>query len=179
MRRAKADPGFRARLLKNANQAIKDEFGEELPYKLKCKEKLSFEIEAMDEMSDADAKSVAGGGGEGEFQDFAPAPLLSHHFKTENVCLAPAPPVMNDCDLENVAGGGSYNADYEFSSRPALPTLGRANGRLGAKPYPKAFPPSFRKSRWRSVYHPGNYDDFLVESQQYLRSKNNSGLNFR
>ena len=43
LRRAKADPGFRARLLKNANQAIKDEFGEELPYKLKCKEKLVFE----------------------------------------------------------------------------------------------------------------------------------------
>ncbi len=65
LRRAKADPGFRARLLKNANQAIKDEFGEELPYKLKCKEKLSFEIEVTDEMSDADAKSVAGGGGPG------------------------------------------------------------------------------------------------------------------
>ena len=135
LRRAKADPGFRARLLKNANQAIKDEFGEELPYKLKCKEKLVFEIEAMDEMSDADANSVA--------------------------------------------GGESYNADYVFSSRPTLPTPGRANGRLGARPYPKAFPPSFRKSRWRSVYHPRNYDDFLVESQQYLRSKNNSGLNFR
>jgi len=58
---AEADPGFRARLLKNANQAIKDEFGEDLPYKLKCKEKLVFEIEVMDEMSDADAKSVAGG----------------------------------------------------------------------------------------------------------------------
>ena len=96
LNRAEADPSFRQRLLQNANQAIKDEFGEDLPYKLKCKEKLVFEIEAMDEMSDADANSVA--------------------------------------------GGESYNADYVFSSRPTLPTPGRANGRLGARPYPKAFP---------------------------------------
>ncbi len=51
--RAAADPGLRKRLLQNANQAIKDEFGEDLPYKLKCKEKLIFEVELMD--------SVAGG----------------------------------------------------------------------------------------------------------------------
>ena len=61
LRRASADPSFRARLLKNANQAIKDEFGEDLPYKLKCKKKLVFEVEATDEMSDADLKGVAGG----------------------------------------------------------------------------------------------------------------------
>ena len=103
--KAATDPGFKAKLLKNANQAVKDEFGEDLPYKLKCKEKLVFEIEATNEMPDAYANSVAGGDDEGKVQDFDPAPLLSHHFKTENVCLAPAPPIMNDSDLENVAGG--------------------------------------------------------------------------
>jgi len=134
LRRASADPGFKAKLIQNANQAIKEEFGEDLPYKLKCKEKIVFETEATDGLSES--------------------------------------------DLEGVAGGESYNADYEFSSRPTLPTtLGRAKGRLGARPYPKAFPPAFKTSSWRRVYHPGNYDDLFAESQQYLRNKNNSGLN--
>ena len=62
LNRASADPGFRQKLLQNANQAIKDEFGEDLPYKLKCKEKIVFEVAPMDEMSDADLSSVAGGG---------------------------------------------------------------------------------------------------------------------
>ena len=66
LNRAAADLGFRARLLKNANQAIKNEFGEDLPYKLKCKEKLVFEIEAMDGLSDSDLESVAGGSGDEE-----------------------------------------------------------------------------------------------------------------
>ena len=61
LNRAAADLGFRARLLKNANQAIKDEFGEDLPYKLKCKEKLVFEIEAMDGVAESDLEGVAGG----------------------------------------------------------------------------------------------------------------------
>ena len=60
-KRAEADPEFRAKLLKNANQAIKDEFGEDLPYALKCKEKLSFEVESMDGLSDGDFEGVAGG----------------------------------------------------------------------------------------------------------------------
>ena len=60
LKRAAADPGFKAKLLKNANQAIKDEFGEDLPYELKCKQKLVFEVEPMDETSDADLSSVAG-----------------------------------------------------------------------------------------------------------------------
>ena len=60
-KRAEADPAFRAKLLKNANQAIKDEFGEDLPYALKCKEKLSFEVESMDGLNDGDLESVAGG----------------------------------------------------------------------------------------------------------------------
>ena len=118
--KAATDPGFKAKLLKNANQAVKDEFGEDLPYKLKCKEKLAFEVEAMDEMSDADANSVAGGDGEGKVQDFDPAPLLSHHFKTENVCLAPAPPIMNDSDLENVAGGDDEGKVQDFDPAPLL-----------------------------------------------------------
>ena len=61
MKRAAADPGFKAKLLKNANQAIKDEFGEDLPYELKCKEKLVFEVEPMDGLSDAELSNVAGG----------------------------------------------------------------------------------------------------------------------
>ena len=60
-KRAEADPGFRQRLLQDANRAIKDEFGEDLPYKLKCKEKLSFEIEAMDGSNDSNWEGVAGG----------------------------------------------------------------------------------------------------------------------
>ena len=62
LRRASADPGFRARLLKNANQAIKNEFGEDLPYKLKCKEKIVFEVEATDGVAESDLEGVAGGG---------------------------------------------------------------------------------------------------------------------
>ena len=61
LKRAAADPGFKAKLLKNANQAIKDEFGEDLPYELKCKEKLVFEVEPMDGLSDAELSNVAGG----------------------------------------------------------------------------------------------------------------------
>ena len=60
-KRAEADPEFRAKLLKNANQAIKDEFGEDLPYALECKEKLSFEVESMDGLNDEDLEGVAGG----------------------------------------------------------------------------------------------------------------------
>ena len=48
-------------MLENANQAIKDEFGEDLPYALKCKEKLSFEVESMDGLNDGDLEGVAGG----------------------------------------------------------------------------------------------------------------------
>ena len=61
LNRAEADPGFKAKLLKNANQAIKDEFGEDLPYKLKCKEKIVFEIESMDGVAGSDLSGVAGG----------------------------------------------------------------------------------------------------------------------
>ena len=61
LRRAEADPSFRKRLLQDANRAIKDEFGEDLPYALKCKEKLSFEVESMDGYNDEDLKGVAGG----------------------------------------------------------------------------------------------------------------------
>ncbi len=64
LKKAEADPSFKAKLLKNANQAIKDEFGEDLPYKLKCKEKLAFEVEAMNSLSDVDVSSVAGGNGD-------------------------------------------------------------------------------------------------------------------
>ncbi len=60
-KRAEIDPEFRAKLLKNANQAIKDEFGEDLPHALKCKEKLSFEVESMDGLNDGDLEGVAGG----------------------------------------------------------------------------------------------------------------------
>ena len=59
--KAEADPDFKEKLLKDANQAIKDEFGEKIPYRLKCKKKLSFEVEEMDSLSDADVSSVAGG----------------------------------------------------------------------------------------------------------------------
>ena len=61
LKRAEADPGFKEKLLQDANQAIKEKFGDELPYKLKCKEKLSFEVEAIESLLDADASSVAGG----------------------------------------------------------------------------------------------------------------------
>ena len=61
LRRAEADPSFRKRLLQDANRAIKDEFGEDLPYALKCKEKLSFEVESMDGLNDGDFEGVAGG----------------------------------------------------------------------------------------------------------------------
>ena len=61
LRKAEADPGFKARLLQDANQAIKDEFGEDLPYKLKCCKKLVFEVESMDGYNDEDFKGVAGG----------------------------------------------------------------------------------------------------------------------
>ena len=60
-KRAEADPGFRQRLLQDANRAIKDEFGEDLPYKLKCKEKLSFEVEPIENLSDAYLDRAAGG----------------------------------------------------------------------------------------------------------------------
>ena len=60
-RRAEADPGFKQRLVQNANQAIKNEFGEDLPYKVKCHEKLVFEIEPMSDLADADFEGVAGG----------------------------------------------------------------------------------------------------------------------
>ena len=60
--KAADDPGFKKRLIENANQAIKDEFGEDLPYELKCKEKLVFEVEPMDGLSDAELSNVAGGG---------------------------------------------------------------------------------------------------------------------
>ncbi len=290
LRRASADPGFRKRLLQNANQAIKDEFGEDLPYELKCKEKLIFEVESIDDFSDADAKKVSGGndaynkfakmwaqkankdgfigdarlqptqtlkdklegtkplptlqdaidsnyfgplpqnpqygelsernlggvsGGNDAYNKFVkglaqkankdgfigdarlqptqtlkdklegtrPLPTLQDAIDSNYFGPLPQNPQygeLSERNLGGVAGGNdAYNVDYKFSSRPELPPLGRANGRLGARPYPKAFPPSFRKSRWRSVYHPGNYDDFFVESQQYLRNKNNSELNFR
>ena len=61
LKKAEADPSFRKRLLQDANRAIKDEFGEDLPYALKCKEKLSFEVESMDGYNDEDLKGVAGG----------------------------------------------------------------------------------------------------------------------
>ena len=61
LKKAEADPGFKARLIRNANQAIKDEFGEDLPYKLKCCKKLVFEVESMDGSNDEDFKGVAGG----------------------------------------------------------------------------------------------------------------------
>ena len=61
LRRAEADPSFRKRLLQDANRAIKDEFDEDLPYALKCKERLSFEVESMDGYNDEDLKGVAGG----------------------------------------------------------------------------------------------------------------------
>ena len=60
--KAADDPGFKKRLIENANQAIKDEFGEDLPCKLKCREKLVFEVERMDELADSDLVGVAGGG---------------------------------------------------------------------------------------------------------------------
>ena len=121
LRRASADPGFRARLLKNANQAIKDEFGEDLPYKLKCKEKLTFEVETMDGVAESDLEGVAGGDNEEKVQDFAPAPLINH-LSTGNVCLKPAPPVMNDSDLEGVAGGElttNWNSAWDTNPRTA------------------------------------------------------------
>ena len=62
LKRAEADPGFRQRLLQDANRAIKDEFGEDLPYKVKCHAKLVFEIESSDGLSGADLSDVAAGG---------------------------------------------------------------------------------------------------------------------
>ncbi len=62
--RAEADPDFKAKLSKDANQAIKEEFDKDLPYELRCKQcngKLSFEVEAIEDLDDADAESVAGG----------------------------------------------------------------------------------------------------------------------
>ena len=61
LKKAAADPGFKAKLLENANQAIKDEFGENLPYKLKCCKKLVFEVESMDGLNDEALEGVAGG----------------------------------------------------------------------------------------------------------------------
>ena len=126
LNRASADPGFRQKLLQNANQAIKDEFGEDLPYKLKCKENLIFEVAPMDEMSDADLSSVAGGDGKRKVQDFAPAPLLSNHLKTENVCLRPAPPVMGKGKVEDFAPAPllSHHLKTENAClRPAPPIM--------------------------------------------------------
>ena len=59
--KAEVDPDFKEKLLKDANQAIKDEFGEKIPYKLTCHKKIVFEVEEMDSLSDTDAISVAGG----------------------------------------------------------------------------------------------------------------------
>ena len=61
LKKAETDPDFRKKLLQDANQAIKDEFSDELPYKVTCRENLIFEVEAMESLSDADTSSVAGG----------------------------------------------------------------------------------------------------------------------
>ena len=61
-KKAHADPDFKKRLLRNANQAIREEFGVDLPYKLNCREKLTFEVETTDDsLSENNFESVAGG----------------------------------------------------------------------------------------------------------------------
>ena len=61
LKKAKTDPEFKRRLLQNANRAIKDEFGEDLPYTVTCREKLVFEVEPTKSFSESEFSKVAGG----------------------------------------------------------------------------------------------------------------------
>ena len=112
-KRAEADPEFRAKLLKNANQAIKDEFGEDLPYALKCKEKLSFEVESMDGLNDGNFEGVAGGAIPRKTipqgcVHFTPSKFpLNSTFGSNYISHKAG--ILNDEDLEDVAGGTTVN----------------------------------------------------------------------
>ena len=61
LKKAKIDPEFKRRLLQDANRAIKDEFGEELPYEVVCREKLVFEVKPTKSFSESEFGKVAGG----------------------------------------------------------------------------------------------------------------------
>lgn len=60
-KKAKTDPNFREKLLQDANQAIKEKFGDELPYKVTCHEKLVFEVKPKKSFSESEFSKVAGG----------------------------------------------------------------------------------------------------------------------
>ena len=63
IKRAKINPAFRKKLLKNANQTIREEFGEELPYKVICQAKLVFRVKPRGNLSGNDLRRVSGGSG--------------------------------------------------------------------------------------------------------------------
>ncbi len=113
--RAEADPGFKAKLLKNASQAIKDEFGEDLPCKLKCKEKLVFEVEAMEGSDSSDLSGVAGGATvelakKGKLFSALDAPFDVPKIPITRGCINGGEDdgTLFDDDLSNVAGGEKY-----------------------------------------------------------------------
>lgn len=60
-KKAETDPDFRKKLLQDANRAIKDEFGEDLPYAVTCREKLVFEFKPKKSFSESEFSKVAGG----------------------------------------------------------------------------------------------------------------------
>ena len=142
--KAATDPGFKAKLLKNANQAVKDEFGEDLPYKLKCKEKLVFEIEATNEMPDAYAKSVAGGSG---------------------VWVNPSSFIINDRGPQSTQ---RYRARYGFGSVPPI----RPDSPMEVRNFAGGQHSPFVRSRDDSEIRKANFDGIGTAPYIYNRRDN-------
>ncbi len=61
LRQAAADPSFKEKLLQNANQAIREEFSDKLPYKVTCRKNLVFEVEPTKSLSESEFRKVSGG----------------------------------------------------------------------------------------------------------------------
>ncbi len=193
LNKAEADPGFRQKLLQDANQAIKEKFGDDLPYKVTCREKLVFEVNPTESFSESEFSKVSGGNDSPPKMRILKTVLRrkGKDGRREKVYVyapgyqpsgqQPTSKNLSSNELSSVAGGvWENNVDYQSPSTPSLEsrTRRRRQGHLGARNpgYPRVLPAPLKKQRWGNYYHAGNYDDFLVESNRNFINKHRGGF---
>ncbi len=99
LKKAEIDPDFKEKLLKDAKQAIKEEFGEKIPYRLTCHKKIVFEVEPIQGLSDEKLSRIAGGNDQVNKRAPSPYGVPAYGNPCVNAKPQPAPEFPNKCPV--------------------------------------------------------------------------------